>query len=162
LSTQNLTTAAAVALAIAGFSAQGDLYTGTWVLNLAQSGGESRTQTLTIEIQGDQESYRSELSWPNGRRQVTSYVAKYDGKEYPSRTVITERPGEQGTERNDTVVLQKIDDRTRERHWKQDGRLVRILRRVVSEDGKTLTSQVVDVDERGRESVTSTLVFDKR
>lgn len=159
---QTLTTATVVALAIAGFSAQDDLYTGTWILNLAKSGGESRTQTLTIEVTGEQESYRSELVWPNGRRQVTSYAAKYDGKEYPSQTVITERPGVPGSTRNDTVVLHKIDERTRERHWKQDGRLVRILRRVVSADGKTLTSQVVDVDERGKESVTSTLVFDKK
>lgn len=151
-----------MALATASLSAQNDPYTGTWLLNLARSGGESRTQTLTIEIEGNQESYRSELVWENGRRQITTYVAKYDGKEYPSQTVIKESPEERGTLRDDTVILEKIDERRRERVWKQSGRVVRILRRVVSSDGKTLTSQVVDVDEQGAEKVTSTLVFERR
>jgi hypothetical protein len=152
----------AVAMTTGSVSAQTDPYTGTWLLNLARSGGDSRTQTLTIEIQGEQESYRSELVWPNGRRQVTTYVAKYDGKEYPSRTIIQEDADERGTPRDDTVILEKIDERTRERIWKQDGRIVRILRRVVSPDGRTLTSQVVDVDQHGVETVASTLVFDKQ
>ena len=97
----------------------------------------------------------------DGRRQVTDYAANYDGKEYPSQTVITDRDGHT-TRRDDRVILKKIDDATRERHWKQDGRIVRILRRVVSADGRVLTSQVVDVDAAGSERVTSTLVFDKR
>ncbi len=60
------------------------------------------------------------------------------------------------------MILKKIDDRARERHWKQDGRVVRILRRVVSDDGRVLTSQVVDVDAAGHEKVMSTLVFDRQ
>jgi len=138
-----------------------DVYTGVWTLNLAKTGGEERTQTLTILVRGNQETYRSELVSADGRRQVTDYAANYDGKEYPSQTVITDRDGHT-TRRDDRVILKKIDDATRERHWKQDGRIVRILRRVVSADGRVLTSQVVDVDAAGSERVTSTLVFDKR
>ncbi len=139
-----------------------DPYTGAWTLDLARSGGESRSQTLTIEVRGNQESYRSELVWPNGRRQVTTYVAEYDGKEYPSQTVVHQSSSDPGTVREDTVVLVKIDERRRERLWKQGGWVVRILRREVSADGNTLTSQVVDVDVRGEEKVTATLVFERR
>ncbi len=139
-----------------------DPYTGTWTLDVAASGGESRTQTLTIQIDGNQESYVSEIVWPDGRRQVTRYVAIYDGAEYPSETVIEDGNGARSVRRDDAVILKKIDERTRERHWKQGGRVVRILRRVVSRDGRTLGSQVVLVDEAGKETVTSTLVFAKR
>src|SRR5262245_12298817 len=62
-----------------------DPYTGTWILNLAQSGGEQRSQVLTITVTGDQETYRSELTLKNGTKQVTNYTAAYDGKEYPSQ-----------------------------------------------------------------------------
>ena len=41
-------------------------------------------------------------------------------------------------------------------------RVPEILRRVVSADGRTMTSQVVDVDANGQETVGSTLVFDKQ
>jgi hypothetical protein len=93
---------------------------------------------------------------------VTTYSAAYDGEEYPSETVTASSPGEIGPPRRDTVILKKVDERTRERHWMQGGRLVRILRRVVSPDGRILTSQVIDVDEDGRETLSSTLIFDKR
>jgi sugar lactone lactonase YvrE len=140
---------------------QDDAYTGLWRLNLPKTGGEERTQTLTIVVRENQEAYRSELVSADGRRQVTDYTANYDGTEYPSQTLITDRDG-RTTKRDDRVILKKIDDRTRERHWKQDGRIVRILRRVVSADGRVLTSRVVDVDAGGNEKVTSTLVFDKQ
>jgi hypothetical protein len=142
---------------------QRDPYTGIWKLNLAKSGGDARTQTLTIRADGSEEMYRSELVSADGRRQVTNYTAKYDGREYPSRTVVTDprTPGGSAS-RNDSVMLKKIDERTRERHWKQDGRIVRILRRVVSADGRTMTSQIVDVDANGQETVASALVFDKQ
>ena len=154
--------AIAVALSTASISTQDDPYTGTWILDLARSGGESRTQILTIEVQGDQETYRSELVWADGRRQVTTYVARYDGREYPSVTLLEGGPEERSERRDDTVILRKLDERRRERLWKQGGRIVRILRRSVAPDGMTMSSQVVDVDERGKETVASTLVFDRR
>jgi hypothetical protein len=158
-----VTTAFAAVLVAFGMArAQSDPYDGTWVLNLARSGGETRTQVLTIQIEGDRETYRSDLVSPDGRRQVTAYTAAYDGKEYPSETVMTSPSGKTDPPRQDTVILKKVDERTRERHWKQGGRLVRILRRVVAPDGRTLTSQVIDVDEAGRETRGSTLIFDKR
>jgi hypothetical protein len=146
---------------LAPAAAQVDPYTGVWV---RRAGADKSTQILTIKVADNQETYTSDSTAANGRRQVTNYSAKYDGTEYPSETVITDPPNEGGrsTTRKDSVILKKIDERKRERHWKQNGRIVRILRRVVSADGKVLTSEVVDIDERGQEKLTSTLVFDKK
>jgi len=135
-----------------------DPYTGTWTLDAAKSGGVARSQVLTIAVTDNQETYQSDLELWNGQHQVTTYTAAYDGKEYPCRTVTTEADGTT-TKRDGTVVLLKIDARTRERLWKQRGRVVRILRRVVSPDGKTLRSQVIEVNAKGEERATVTLVF---
>jgi hypothetical protein len=137
-----------------------DPYTGVWKLNLAKSGGDTRSQVLTISVIAGVETYRSELLLRNGSRQVTNYTAAYDGKEHPSQTVITEANGS-ATQRHDTVILRKIDELTRERQWKREGRVIRILRRTISQDGRTLTSQVIDVDEEGHEHPAGQLVFDK-
>jgi hypothetical protein len=137
-----------------------DPYAGVWKLNLAKSGGDGRSQVLTISVIGDVETYRSELLLRDGTRQVTNYTAAYDGNEHPSETVVTE-PNGAVVRREDTVILRRIDALTRERQWKREGRLIRILRRTVSADGRTLTSQVIDVDEQGHEHPTGTLVFDK-
>ena len=137
-----------------------DPYTGTWHLDLDRSGGEPRTQTLSIQVRDNTETYRSEMVWPNGRRQITTYTAGYDGGEYPSTTVIAE-PGGKTAQREDVVVLKRLDAARRERYWHQGGRLVRILRREISPDGRTLTSQLVDVDEAGNESAGPKLVFER-
>jgi hypothetical protein len=148
---------ALIAVTVATAAAQADPYTGVWTRRPA---GEGSTQVLTIKVANNAEDYTSDMTAANGRRQLTHYAAKYDGKEYPSQTVVTESG--KSTTRDDTVILKKVDERTRERHWKQGGRVVRILRRSVSADGKVLTSVVVDIDEQGREKVASTLVFDKK
>lgn len=137
-----------------------DPYTGIWTLNPARSGGEARSQVLTISVAGNEETYRSELVQRDGTRQVTNYRAAYDGKEHPSQTTLTDAAGKTSL-RDDTVILRKVDALTRERHWKRDGRVIRILRRRVSADGSTLTSQVIDVDEHGREHAAGTLVFER-
>jgi len=149
-----------VLMAMGAAAVPSDPYTGVWTLNLARSSGDSRSQVLTITVVGDVETYRSELLLHDGTRQVTNYTAAYDGKEHPSRTLVTE-PNGTVAQRDDTVILRRFDQLTRERLWKRDGRLVRILRRVVSQDGRTLTSQIIDVDEEGHERPAGKLVFDK-
>jgi hypothetical protein len=151
------TAAAAVMLGAAMLAAQADPYTGVWVRRPMDDGA---TQVLTIKVSDGEEDYTSELTAANGRRQVTHYVARYDGREHPSRTTVTE--GGHASTRDDTVILKWVDERTRERHWMQGGRIARILRRRVSPDGKVMSSVVVDVDARGQEAVTSTLVFDRK
>ena len=151
---------ATLALIAVAAAAPADPYTGMWKLNLAKSGGDNRSQVLTISVTRDVETYRSELLLRDGTRQVTNYTAAYDGKEHPSQTLIT-GPDGAAVRKDDTVILRKIDELTRERQWKRDGRVIRILRRTISQDGRTLTSQVIDVDEEGHEHPAGKLVFDK-
>jgi hypothetical protein len=142
-------------------AAADDPFTGTWVLDSQASQGGARSQVLTISVSEDRESYRSELTQADGTRQVTHYTAAYDGREYPSETTVT-HPDGTTVRSSDTVILKKIELQTRERYWRRDGRVIRILRRSVSADGRTLTSVVIDVDTSGREHSVGTLVFKHR
>jgi len=91
---------------------------------------------------------------------VTQYNGRYnDGKEYPSTVTVYGN----GTVRVQTtnLMLRKIDDRTRERVYKRDGRIATIMRRMMSADGKTITSSIMSVDADGKENVFETRVFEK-
>src|SRR5579871_5619735 len=143
---------------IPGVVAAGDPFTGTWILDRQASQGGASSQVLTITVSEDRESYRSELTQADGTRQVTHYTAAYDGREYPSETKVTHRDGTT-VRSEDAVILRKIDLQTRERYWRRNGRVIRILRRTVSADGHILTSKVIDVDARGQEHPAGSLVF---
>jgi hypothetical protein len=155
--------AAAVACAAAIGFAQADPINGTWKLNADKStsgtGRPNFTQTLTFAVSSDLESYRSEVVNAQGTTQITVYKARYDGKPYPSTVTSSERPGETA---GDEVVLRKVDDRTRERIVRRDGRVVRIMQRTLSADGRTLTSVLTDIDPSGARRIASTLVYEKQ
>lgn len=147
-----------VALAAAGSR---EPFTGVWVLDPRARLDGTESQVLTISVRGDEETYRSDLLTEDGRRQVTDYVARYDGKAYPSATRLTgggkpdeARPGE--------VILHRTDTLTRERYWKQDGRVFRILRRTVSADGCTMNSQLIHVRQDGTEQAGGVLRFTRQ
>jgi hypothetical protein len=152
--------ATSIALMLVHTAVQADPYTGTWRLKESHLPPGVISQVLTISVAGEIETYQSDLVFADGRRQVTNYTARYDEQEYPSETVVTDTNGNATTSR-DTVILRKVDSFTRERHWKQDGRLFRILERVASADGKTLTSRVIDVDRDGARHPQSVLVFER-
>lgn len=137
-----------------------DPFTGTWILDRQASQGGAKSQVLTITVSEDRESYRSELTQTDGTRQVTHYTAAYDGREYPSETTVT-HPDGTTVRSEDAVILRKIDLQTRERYWRRNGRVIRILRRTVSADGHILTSKVIDVDASGQEHPAGSLVFNR-
>jgi hypothetical protein len=138
-----------------------DPFTGTWILDRQASQGGAKSQVLTITVSENRESYRSELMQADGTRQVTHYTAAYDGREYPSETTVTHPDGTR-VRSEDSVILRKIDLQTRERYWRRNGRVIRILRRTVSPDDHLLTSKVIDVDSSGQEHVVGSLVFNHR
>ena len=157
--------ASALALGAASGLAQAgqvdDVFTGVWVLDSdARPDGVAR-QVLTIAVQGDEETYRSELTTADGRRQVTDYVARYDGVEYSSVTRLS-GGGEPEDARPGGVILHRTDDLTRERHWKQDGRVFRILRRTVSADGCVMSSLLINVAPDGAEAPGGILRFTRQ
>jgi hypothetical protein len=135
-----------MALASASLAAESP-FNGTW-----ERAGSTPTnkQVLTFNVTADRETYTSDLTRPDGTRQVTHYTAGYDGKEYPSQTTITKPDGTSVT-RQDTVIMKRTGHRSEERHWIQGGKLALILKRTVSADGKTLYSTGIAIDANGHE-----------
>lgn len=138
-----------------------DPFTGTWVLDPPRDGSASHTQVLTIKVEDGVETYRSDLVTPDGLRQVTDYQAPYDGQEHPSVTRLSGggRPDET---KPGGVILHWTDANTRERYWKTDGRLFRILRRTVVDGGCAMRSQLIDVSPQGVERPGGVLSFTRQ
>ena len=86
-----------------------------------------------------------------GRPDHTQYNARYDGKDYPVK-------GEQDF---DAVELKRIDANTSVCFNKRGGKVVRILRRVVSKDGKTLTAAMVGITATGQ-AIYNVTVYDRQ
>jgi hypothetical protein len=154
-----------VGLFITGLAfAQEDPFNGSWRLNVEKSKMQPRTfsksETVVYRVDGDTEIYTSDAITGDGEHEVTQYNARYnDGKEYPSTVTFYGN----GTVRIQAtnLMLRKIDERTRERVYKRDGRITTIMRRKMSADGKTITSSIMSVDLEGKENVFETRVFEK-
>ena len=141
---------------IANLSAQAsDPRMGTWKLNVAKSkyspGPAPRSMTLKVEPSSQGEKVTAEFVNADGTRTASVYTAKFDGKDYP----LT------GSAVADTVSLKRIDARTTDRTDKKGGKVVQTLKRVVSEDGKTMTVTVKGMTAQGQ-AVNNVVVFDKR
>ena len=144
--------------------AQEDPFNGSWRLNVEKSKMQPRTfsksETVVYRVSDNTEIYTSDVITGDSEHEVTQYNARYsDGKEYPSTVTVYGN----GTVRVQTtnLMLRKIDERTRERVYKRDGRIATIMRRVMSADGKTITSSIMSVDADGKENVFETRVFEK-
>lgn len=138
-----------------------DPFTGVWVLDPGARLDGTVSQVLTVSVRNDEETYRSDLLTQDGRRQVTDYVARYDGKEYPSATRLS-GGGKPDEARPGRVILHLTDTLTRERYWKEDGRVFRILRRAVSVGGCTMSSQLIHVAQDGTERAGGVLRFTRQ
>jgi hypothetical protein len=113
-------------------TAEEDLLLGTWQLDLGKSrynpGPPPRSETRTYVR--DKEGMKGTIQRrrDDGREEVIEYRADFD-HEFP---VI-------GTEAYDTIRLKRIDARTAEAVLSHAGRVFGTARRVISEDGRTLT-----------------------
>ena len=141
---------------IANLSAQaGDPRMGTWKLNVAKSkyspGPAPRSVTLKVEPSGQGEKVTAEFVNADGTRTTSQYTANFDGKDRP----LT------GSAVADTVSLKRIDARTTDRTDKKGGKMVQTLKRVVSQDGKTMTVTVKGTNAQGQ-AVNNVVVFDKQ
>jgi hypothetical protein len=109
-----------------------DLLLGTWRLDLAKStyvpGPPPRSETRTYARDGDGVKGTIRRQRADGRKEVIEYRADFD-HEYPVM----------GTEAYDTIRLKRIDARTAEVVLSHAGRVYGRARRVISEDGLTLT-----------------------
>ena len=106
---------------------------------------------MRIQPSGQGEHVRSEALNTNGTRVITEYTAAYDGTDYPIK----------GSPVANTVSLKRLDARTTERFDKKDGHIMLVYRRVVSDDGKTMTVTINGVDAKGQQ-VSNVVVFEKQ
>src|SRR5580698_7659804 len=114
---------------------------GTWKLNLAKTTGpHAKSEILTFDVTADHEHYKVDEVETDGSLFKTEYTAKFDGKAYPNKNLVT---GE-----ITYVCLKKIDDRTEEfeSRKKPKGAVTYRYRRVLSADGKTMTSSIIGGD----------------
>jgi len=113
-------------------TAEEDLLLGTWQLDLGKSrynpGPPPRNETRTYVRDKDGMKGTIHRRRDDGREEVIEYRADFD-HEFP---VI-------GTEAYDTIRLKRIDARTAEAVLSHAGRVFGTARRVISEDGRTLT-----------------------
>jgi len=141
---------------IANRSAQAsDPRIGTWKLNAAKSkyspGPAPQSLTVRVEPSGQGEKVTAEFVNADGTRTTTQYTANFDGKDYP----LT------GSRIADTVSLKRIDARTTVRTDKKGGKVAQTLRRVVSQDGKTMTVTTKGTNAEGQ-AVNNVAVFNKQ
>ena len=128
---------------------------GTWKLNVAKSqfnpGPPQQSLTVRVQPSGQGETVSTEGVNADGSRAATQYTANFDGKDYP----LT------GSQVADTVSLKRVDPQITERTDKKAGAVAQTLRRVVSQDGKTMTVTVKGKNAQGQD-VNNTLVFEKQ
>jgi hypothetical protein len=128
---------AAHAIQVAGQSAapsdEDRLLLGTWKLNLSKStykvGPAPREQTRTYEAEGQGVRATIKTTNASGRSTTVQYVANYDSHEYP----LT------GSADADAIKLKKVAPRTAEATLSHAGKVMATVRRVIAEDGKTMT-----------------------
>ena len=88
---------------------------------------------------------------PDGKPTKTGYTANFDGKDVP----LT------GSPIADMTSIKRVDARTTERTDKKDGKVVMTLRRVVAQDGKTMTVTTKGTNAEGKPT-NNVLVFEKQ
>jgi hypothetical protein len=128
---------------------------GTWKLNPAKSafvpGPKPKSATITYEETADGIKRTGESVDAEGKTSSFTYVAKYDGKDYP----VT------GSDLYDTISIKRINDHTVESTLKKSGKVVSKARRVVSKDRKTLTLKFNGTNAKG-EKVQNLAVYEKQ
>ena len=129
---------------------------GTWKLNVAQSkyspGPAPQSLMVKVEAVGQGEKTTTDFVNADGTRTTTQYTANFDGKASP----LT---GSQFGA--DMVSLKRIDVRTTERTDKKGDKVVQVLTRVVSQDGKTMTVTTKGANAQGQ-AVSNVGVFEKQ
>jgi hypothetical protein len=146
----------AIALTVMALPAHAaDALLGTWELNLAKSkyspGPAPKSQTRTYEAVGEAVKYTAKGVDAEGKPTLVEYTASYDGKDYP----ITGSPDA------DTISLKRIDDHTSEATQKKAGKVVLTVKRVISTDGKVLTTTASGTNSKGQ-AFKNVVVFDRK
>jgi hypothetical protein len=95
---------------------------------------------LKVEPAGQGEKVTAERVNAQGEHTASQSTANFDGKDYP----LT------GSPNADTVSLKRIDAWTTEQTVKKGGKVIVIFTRVVSQDGKTMTTTAKGTNAQGQ------------
>jgi hypothetical protein len=132
-----------LAAAVAVWAA--DPVLGTWELDLAKSsykpGPPPASQTRIYDAGPEGVKVTIITTYTDGRSAKIEHPANFDGKDYP----VT------GSGRTYAVSLKKIDDYRSESILKHASKVIGTAKRVVSEDGATMTVTYKGLDGEGRE-----------
>lgn len=145
-------TAGAMAIAAAGGA---DPVIGTWQLDASKStftaGPALKSQTRTYSQSGPSISLVMTSVSADGKEGTTKTTYQLDGKDYP----VT------GTPDYDSLAGKQVDSHSAEFTLKKGGKSIGTSTRMVSKDGKTLTSKM-NVTLASGEKTHQTLVFHKK
>lgn len=107
---------------------------GTWKLDVAKSTYKGvpapRSETRIYESTADGMKLSTKTQTASGEEAGTEVTYKYDGKDYPIS----------GSKLFDAVAVSRVDSHTSKSVLKKGGKAVGHFTRVVSHDGKTLTT----------------------
>jgi len=144
-----LATAAMPALLLAA-----DARLGTWKFNPAKSkfdpGPAYKSRTVKVEAAGEGIKVSVDGVTADGKPDVYSYTAQYDGKDNP---VV-------GNPLADTIAYKKIDDYTTEATTKKGGQVAAQVAILVAKDGKTMTVTTKGTNAKG--PFTNVAVYDRQ
>ncbi len=134
-----------IAMAVDFAMAADDPFLGKWQLDpghsIYESGKPPQSMRITMEA-GDQGiHYHSETTFSNGRHSVTEYTANYDGR----LTTVQQDGGLSAP-----VSLKRIDANTVEATYERGFRTIATSKRVVSNDGNTMTITTVETPKEGK------------
>ena len=135
-------------------ASEDDLVLATWILNVEKSsydpGPPPRSQTRAYEKVPEGIKATIITVDPKGQSVTARYTAQYDSLEYP----LT------GSATVDAIALKRVNAYTAEATLTHARKLIGTARRVISEDGKTMTITFRGTDENGRR-VTNVAVYEK-
>ena len=139
---------------LSAMASEEDQVLGVWILNVEKSsdspGPPPKSQSRTYEKVPDGIKATIVTVDAKGQSVTSRYTAKYDSLEYP----LT------GSATVDAIALKRVNARTAEATLTHARKLIGTARRVISEDGKTMTITFRGTDENGR-AVANVSVYEK-
>lgn len=153
---------AMLSISVSLFAAD-DPFVGTWLINLNKSkfdpGPPPKVLINKYEAFGEDGLKITTISLTTTGLTTREYTEKYDGKEYPAGTSFAQPTA-------DMVSVKRIDRYTVEGQYKRAGKVRSTFRRVVSKDGKTLTTTAQGITSgemnKGDQQYHDVRVYDKQ
>ncbi len=146
---------AMAAPAVAAIAQTPEAVIGTWVLNVAKSkydpGPAAKSQTRTYTTAPNGYKFSSDGVNAAGEKAHVEFTAAFDSK-YHAMT---------GSSTSDSIMLKRVDANTVESTQKKGAKEVVHTTRVISKDGKTLTTTAKGTNAEGK-PYTNVEVFEKK